>query len=102
MEIKIISEKENPLFKRKEVGFQVEHDQAGSTPSRSDVRKAVAAALKKDTDVVFIKKFETKTGTHTAVGVANVYESLEQAKHTEPRYIVNRNIPPEKPKEEKK
>jgi small subunit ribosomal protein S24e len=102
MEIKIISEKENPLLKRKEVNFQVEHSQTGNTPSRLEVRKAVATALKKDADLVFVKKMETKTGTRTAVGLANVYDSVEQAKLIEPEYIVKRNVPPEKPKEEEK
>jgi len=102
MEIKIVSEKENPLLKRKEVYFRVEHSQTGNTPPRLEVRKALATALKKDADLVFVKKMETKTGTHTAVGLANVYDSVEQAKLIEPRYIVKRNVPPEKPKEEEK
>jgi small subunit ribosomal protein S24e len=101
MEVKIVSEKKNPMLKRKEVDFTVEHGDTGSTPSRKDIRKAVAVALKTDENIVFLKKFETKTGTHTAVGLANVYDSLEQAKRVEPEYIVKRNIPPEpKPKEE--
>jgi small subunit ribosomal protein S24e len=102
MEIKIISEKENPLLKRKEVNFQVEHSQTGNTPPRLEVRKAVATALKKNADLVFVKKMETKTGTRTAVGLANVYDSVEQAKLIEPEYIIKRNVPPEKPKEEEK
>ena len=101
MEIKIISQKDNPLLKRKEVQFHVEHD-TGSTPPRLEVRKAVATALKSDVDLVFVKKFETKTGTHTAVGKANLYESIEQARLIEPGYIVKRNVPPEKPAEEAK
>jgi small subunit ribosomal protein S24e len=102
MEVKIISEKENPLLKRKEVHFQVEHSQTGNTPPRLEVRRAVATALRKDADLVFVKKMETKTGTHTALGSANVYDSVEQAKLIEPKYIVKRNVPPEKPKEEEK
>lgn len=102
MDVKIISEKENPLLKRREVSFQVEHNQTGSTPPRLQVRKAVASALKTDLDLVFIKKLETKTGTHTAVGSANVYDSVEQARLVEPEYIVKRNVPPEKPEEEKR
>jgi ribosomal protein S24E len=39
---------------------------------------------------------------HTAVGLANIYDSTEQAKLIEPHYIIKRNIPPEKPKEEAK
>ena len=101
MEVKIVSEKENPLLKRRELYFQVEHSQTGSTPPRLEVRKAVATVLKKDADLVFVKKLETKTGTHTAFGVANVYDSVEQARLIEPEYIVERNMPlKETPKEE--
>jgi ribosomal protein S24E len=102
MEIKIISEKQNKLLKRREISFQVEHTQTGYTPPRLEIRKAVAVALKMDEGTVFVKKYETMTGTHLAVGTADVYDSIEQAKLIEPEYIVNRNVPPEKPKEEGK
>ncbi len=101
MDVKVISKKKNPLLKRKEVQFQVEHNQTGSTPTRLETRRAVAKALKTDADLVFVKKLETKTGTHTAVGLANVYDSVEQAKFVEPEYIIKRNVPPEKPEEGK-
>jgi ribosomal protein S24E len=45
---------------------------------------------------------KTMTGTTTAVGFANAYETAEQAKIIEPEYIIKRNSPPEKPKEEAK
>ena len=101
MEIKVISEKENQLLRRKEIRFQVKHD-AASTPPRLDVRRAVADALRANVDLVFVKKFITRPGMHTAIGVANLYESLGQAKLVEPGYIVKRNVPPPKPKEEEK
>ncbi len=44
----------------------------------------------------------TKTGTSITVGVANVYQSVNQAKLVEPEYIRKRNSPPEKPKDEAK
>ena len=101
MEIKVISEKENQLLKRKEIRFQVKHD-AASTPPRLDVRRGVADALRVNVDLVFVKKFITRAGMHTAMGVANLYESLDQAKLVEPEYIVKRNVPPPKPKEDEK
>jgi len=100
MEVKIISDKENSLLKRREIYFYVEHGQTGCTPPRLEIRSAVANALKTDTNLVFVKKLETKTGTHMAAGMANVYDSIEQAKLIEPEYIIKRNVPPEKPKEE--
>jgi small subunit ribosomal protein S24e len=102
MQIEIASEKDNPLLKRREVQFWVEHSETGSTPPRLEIRKAIAATLKIGIDLVFVKRFETKTGTHKAFGEAHVYDSIEQAKLIEPEYVVKRNIPPEKPKEEKK
>jgi len=101
MEIEIISEKENPLLKRKEVHFRVKHEQTGSTPPRLEVRKAIASTLKAKVDFVFVKKFKTETGKHIAVGLANVYDSTDQATLVEPEYIIKRNVPPEKPAETK-
>jgi len=46
MEVKIISDESNPLLKRREVRFQVDHSKLGGTPSRPEIRKAVANALK--------------------------------------------------------
>jgi small subunit ribosomal protein S24e len=102
MEVKILSENENPLLKRREVVFQVDHDQTGSTPPRLEVKNVIAKLLKTDANLVFIKKLETKTGTRRAIGLANVYDSIEHAKLIEPEYIVKRNMPPEKSKEEGK
>jgi small subunit ribosomal protein S24e len=96
MEIEIISDEENPLLKRREVDFRVKHEQTGSTPPRLEVRNAVASALKVKVDFVFVKKFKTKTGKHIAVGLANVYDSVDQARLVEPEYIIKRNVPPEK------
>jgi small subunit ribosomal protein S24e len=102
MEIKIVSTKENPLLKRKEVDFRVEQDPGGKTPARLEVKKALAAKLKIKEEIVFIKKMRTLTGTSTAVGIANAYETVEEAKFIEPEYIRKRNRPPEPKEEENK
>lgn len=100
MDVKIISKKENPLLKRKEVSFKIEQGLQTKTPLRLEVKKAIAIELKVSDDFVFVKKMKTLTGTHNTVGFANVYESVEQAKRIEPTYVLKRNSPPEKPKEE--
>jgi len=96
MKVRITSEEYNPLLKRKEVAFEVEHRETGGTPSRFEVRKSLAALLKIDSGLVYVKKMETKTGTMIAVGEANAYDSIEQAKLVEPEHIIARNTPPEK------
>ena len=102
MEVQIVSTKENPLLKRKEVGFRIEQDTRGKTPARLEVKKALAAKLKINEEMVFVKKMQTMTGTHIAVGNATAYETVEQAKLIEPEYIIKRNSPPEEPKEGEK
>lgn len=102
MEIKIINENENLLFKRKEICFHVEHDKTDSTPPRMEIKKAVANMLKADPNMLFIEKVESKAGMHVATGVANLYDSVEYAKLIEPKHIINRNIPSEKTEEEGK
>jgi small subunit ribosomal protein S24e len=97
MKLKIVSKEQNPLMKRKEVTFSVEHAQTGGTPTRVEVRKQLATLLKTDLDLVYVKQLETKTGTMVAVGEANAYESVEQAKLMEPKHIIARNAIPEEP-----
>ena len=100
MKLKIVSKEQNPLMKRKEVTFSVEHAQTGGTPTRVEVRKQLATLLKTDLNLVYVKQLETKTGTMVAIGEANAYDSIEQAKLVEPKHIMARNaIPEEKPEE---
>ena len=102
MEVKILSKKDNLILKRKEVNFSIEQGPKGKTPIRLEVKKSIATELKINEELVFVEKMRTMTGTNTLVGVANAYESKEQAKHIEPEHIIKRNSPPEKPKEEAK
>jgi small subunit ribosomal protein S24e len=100
MDVKITAKKENPLMKRKEVQFTVEHIQ-GKTPARLDMKRLVAGALGVNEKFVVIKRMKTMTGTSIAVGFANAYESEAQVKLMEPEYILKRNNP-EQPKPEAK
>ena len=92
MKINVVSEKLNPLLKRKELTFEVEHSENGGTPYRFEIRKRLAEILKCDLDLVYIKKVETKRGTMIAIGEATIYASIEQAKLIEPKHILIRNM----------
>ncbi len=101
MKVNIISKKQNPLLKRNEVTFRVDHAQNGGTPTRVEVSIQLAALLKAKRELVYVKNEQTKTGTMIAVGEANVYDSIEQAKLMEPKHIIARNALPEKAEEPK-
>jgi ribosomal protein S24E len=102
MEVKILSKKDNPVLKRKEISFSIEHGPKGKTPGRLEVRKNLAAGLGINEELVFVENMRTMTGTNTSVGVANVYDNKNHAVSIEPEHIVKRNSPPEKPKQEAK
>jgi len=89
-EIKIISEKENPLLERKELEFIVIHAGQG-TPKRTDIRKKLAAILSKDIDCVYIEHLYSETGKPETKGEARIYESKEKALAIEPKHIIERN-----------
>jgi len=91
MKVNIVSEENNLLLKRREVTFRVEHSEIGGTPNRLEIRSKLAAVMKKDLALVFVKKMETKRGTMTVIGEATAYDSIEQAKLVEPKHIIARN-----------
>ena len=108
MEVRIIDKKYNPLLKRTEVVFKVEHEKLRGTPQRFVMRAKLAELLKTKLEQVYIRKMETKTGTMIALGEANAYDTGEQAMLVEPKYVIERNTSKETatevetPKEAKK
>jgi ribosomal protein S24E len=45
---------------------------------------------------VWVRKIHTKTGTHTTIGLAHVYDDPGKALVVEPEHIIQRNQKPEK------
>lgn len=89
----------NPVLKRREVTFYVEH-MAAATPKLYDLRKQVAAKYSTDEALVFIRSLRTPTGTSKVVGEVEVYDSVEDVRILVPQHIVARNQPErQKPKE---
>jgi len=89
MDIEILSEEGNPLLHRRQVQFEIVHDEA--TPSRLSVRDSLAAALDKDSDEVVVQSLDTKFGMRKTVGYAKVYESADAAMDVEQEHMLERN-----------
>jgi ribosomal protein S24E len=98
LDLKVKQDNYNPLLKRKEVSIEVEHEGQG-TPSRVDLRKAVASKFSTKPENVYIIEVETKTGTQDAVCLIEVYDDPQTAQQTVPKYIQTRNLPPEERKQ---
>lgn len=91
MEVKKSAEKDNPLLKRKDVTFFIDHPSAG-TPKLFEVRKALASMYEVSDDLVYVLNLTTLTGTHRTVGEAEVYEQAETTHLVLPKHIQLRNL----------
>lgn len=88
MNSKILEQKENHLFKRKEIKIIVE---SPISPSIKDAEKIVSEKFSGNEESIKIKKVGGKFGRNTFLISANIYQSKEDKEKTE-----------KKPKEKKK
>ena len=70
----ILQEKENTLFKRKEIQASVE---AEITPNHTDVKKLLSEKFSTKIENIKIKKISGKFGSKTFTIIANIYDSEE-------------------------
>ncbi len=76
----IIEERENPLFKRKEIKFTID---AEITPSHADTRKIISENFSTPEENIRIKTILGKFGSKTFTITTNIYESEQDKLNTE-------------------
>lgn len=90
MDLTVTQRRENGLLDRTEVYFSIAHPEAG-TPTRADIRKAVAEAVDVKKGVVVLDWASSEYGRPHTRGYAKVYRSKEQALSLETHPILVRN-----------
>lgn len=106
MELTVTQRRENPLLDRTEVHFTAAHPNE-ATPSRVEIRKALAAALDAKDAIVVLDWARSEYGRTVTQGYAKVYPSKERAIELETTPILIRNglvaavAKPAAPKEKK-
>ena len=90
MEIDIQSKTNNPLLKRTEVHFTINHD-GGKTPKRELVRSELAEKLNVKKENVIVNFMKSSFGSTDTVGYAKVYKSLKDAGAWEKKHALKRN-----------
>jgi small subunit ribosomal protein S24e len=89
LDIQVISEKNNPILKRREISFKVIHDEA--TPSRKSIVERLAATQNTKVGLVYVDGLKTEFGKRETIGYAKIYETEERAKQIERAHIIERN-----------
>lgn len=90
MKIKIEEKHENPLLKRQDITFLVEHT-GTATPPRLDVRDKLAAQMNCQTDQLYVIKLQGLFGQSSTRGLAHLYASKEAALAQEQNHIIQRH-----------
>ncbi|MDI9610349.1 MAG: 30S ribosomal protein S24e [Archaeoglobaceae archaeon] len=91
MEIRVESERYNPLLKRKEVHLKVAFN--GRTPSRAEIREKVAGIMNSEPSRIVLDHIKTEFGKREAKVYVKIYDSPEALKTIEERHIIERNFP---------
>jgi ribosomal protein S24E len=96
MNLEITKERDTPLLSRKRYSLYL--DFSGKTPSRLQIRDAVAAKIKSDPKLTIIKHIYTRYGVQRAKVIANVYSKKEDLLRYEDKDLIKKHE--EKKKEE--
>ncbi|MFQ5762897.1 MAG: hypothetical protein ACE5PO_07665 [Candidatus Bathyarchaeia archaeon] len=89
-----MAERVNPLLERKELLLEAEHV-SGATPTRVQLRDAIAAKLNADPKLIRILWSKTITNSWKTRASADVYATPEAAERLTPRHIYERSLTPE-------
>ena len=100
MKLSVINEKDNPLFKRKELQIEIDHD-ASATPSKAEVQLLMSKELKKSVENVDIRSIFSDSGISSSKAKVFLWE---EKKVPDLSKVVKEKKPKEeaKPKEEGK
>ena len=90
MKMEITEQKENPVQKRVEVYFTLDHN-GEATPGRNAVAEEIAKQLKSKRECVVVDSIESVYGKGMSNGYAKVYESKEAALEFDREYLLKRN-----------
>jgi ribosomal protein S24E len=82
VELKVIEEKENPFFKRKEVLFLIKHE-TSATPSKAEITKAAAGANNVDESQIVVDYVFSKVGIPESMAKVKILKEKPPAKQEE-------------------
>ena len=88
--IQVVDEKWNPLALRREFTLIITHV-AKPTPTRCEVREAVAKAFNIDKELVVVTKMLTEYGIGRTRARVHVYKDKDRLLYLEPQKVVKLN-----------
>jgi len=99
MEIKVVEDKENPFFNRREISFYVHGFEA--TPKRDEIRQEVCKRLNLSPELTVIISINQRFGIKQCTVLAHSYKDKESLKRYTAKYVLERASGKKKAKAEK-
>jgi small subunit ribosomal protein S24e len=101
MELTMLKERETPLMSRKRYTFEI--DFKGATPTRRQIRDAVATKVKGEPELTVIKHIYNRYGVEKAKVITHIYTDKKAMEKFEEKDLLDKHLEKKKePKEEKK
>ena len=94
MDITILEKKENPLLNRTEITFECDYQTEG-TPKIIDVKHKLVALEDASKELLVVDSMKPSYGEAKAVGLAKIYNSIEDLNKIETDSVKNKNEEPE-------
>ncbi|MGQ9514043.1 MAG: 30S ribosomal protein S24e [Thermoproteota archaeon] len=94
MSLNILEDRQNPLIRRREVVFEVEHP-GSPTPTVASIRERLSAFLNSKLEATFVVSLRSMRGLQRSKGICHIYPSLADGKVFEPEHVQRLNMTPE-------
>jgi len=100
MKIQVITEKENPLLKRKEILVSIDYE-GTATPSKADIQKLLAEQLKANIENLEISKVLSEIGKSRGKAWIKIWEEKKIPLYSEKKKAPKKEAKPKEKPEEK-
>ncbi|MBO3804223.1 MAG: 30S ribosomal protein S24e [Candidatus Brockarchaeota archaeon] len=94
MSLRVLEERTNPLVRRREVAFEVEHP-GSPTPAVASIKERLVALLNSKPEATYVVSLGSLRGLQRSRGLCHVYLSPSDGKAFEPEHVQRLNLQPE-------
>jgi len=97
LSLSIIDDRTNPLIRRREIVFQVEHP-GSATPTTSSLKERLSGLLGSKPEATYIVSLRGLAGLQRSEGVCHIYTSPADGQTLEPDHTRRLNMAPDERK----
>ncbi len=94
LSLNVLDDRMNPLVRRREIVFEVEHP-GSPTPTVTLLREKLSALVNSKLEATYVVSVKSLSGLQRSRGICHVYSSPEDGRAFEPEHVQRLNMKPE-------